>query len=134
MASRKTTTRSKERARSAKRDPAIDDYLAGVSARSRALLQQLRKTIHALVPEVEECISYRLPAFRYRGSVIAGFSATSNGCSYYPFSGTTLETLASDIAGYGRTKSALHFGSDKPLPAALVRKLIKARIAETARE
>jgi uncharacterized protein YdhG (YjbR/CyaY superfamily) len=109
---------------------AIDEYLAGVSPSSRALLQKLRKTIHAIVREVEECISYRMPAFRYRGKIIAGFQATSTGCSYYPFSGTTLATLAHDIEGYSRTKSALHFGPDHPLPASLVRKLLKARIAE----
>ena len=70
------------------RDPAIDEYLTAASASRRAPLRQLRATIHAIVPEVEECISYRIPAFRYQGRVIAGFSATSRGCSYYPFSGT----------------------------------------------
>jgi uncharacterized protein YdhG (YjbR/CyaY superfamily) len=113
-----------------RRDPAIDEYLAGVSPSSRALLQKLRKTIGSIVPEVKECISYSMPAFRYRGRIIAGFQATSKGCSYYPFSGTTLKTLAHDIEGYSKTKSALHFGPDKPLPASLVRKLLKARIAE----
>ncbi|MDP9152552.1 MAG: DUF1801 domain-containing protein [Myxococcota bacterium] len=113
-----------------RRDPAIDEYLAGVTPRSRALLEKLRKTIRSILPEVEECISYRLPAFRYRGRVIAGFSATSTGCSYYPFSGRTLETLADDVEGYRQTKSALHFGPDTPLPASLVRKLLEARMAE----
>jgi uncharacterized protein YdhG (YjbR/CyaY superfamily) len=107
-------------------DPAIDEYLAGVSPSVRNLLQQVRKIVHVLVPEVEECISYRIPAFRYDGRIIAGFSATSTGCSYYPFSGTTL-----DIEGYNKTKSALHF--DEPLPTALVRKLLKARISEGMR-
>jgi len=114
-----------------RRDPAIDEYIAGVNPRSRALLRQLRKTIHAIVPEVEECISYRIPAFRYDGRIIAGFSATSNSCSYYPFSGTTLRTLAADVEDYSQNKSALHF--DKSLPTALVRKLLKARIAEGSR-
>ena len=98
---------------SAKREPAIDEYLAKVSPRSRALLRELRATIHSLVPEVEECISYRLPALRYQGRIIAGFSATSDGCSYYPFSATTLKTLAGDIQGYNQTKGALHFGREK---------------------
>jgi uncharacterized protein YdhG (YjbR/CyaY superfamily) len=111
----------------------IDEYLAAVNPKSRALLRKLRKAIHALVPEAEECISYRIPAFRCEGRVIAGFSATSTGCSYYPFSGTTLKTLAKDIASYSHTKSALHFGPDKPLPDALVRKLLKARMAEGKR-
>lgn len=113
-----------------RREPAIDEYLADVGPTARALLQGLRKTIHAIVPEVEECISYRMPAFRYRGKVIAGFQATSTGCSYYPFSGTTLKTVAKEVADFGQTKSALHFGPDKPLSASLVRKLLKARIAE----
>jgi len=65
--------------------------------------------------------------------VIAGFLATAKGCSYFPFSGTTLSTLSSDVAAYDRTKSALHFDPKRPLPIALVRKLVKARIAETAR-
>ncbi|MES1205731.1 MAG: DUF1801 domain-containing protein [Pseudomonadota bacterium] len=118
---------------SKKRDPAVDEYLAKVSPTSRALLRELRKTIHAVVPKAEECISYRLPAFRLSERIIAGFSATSRGCSYYPFSGTTLETLAGELEGYSHTKSALHFGPEKPLPAALVRKLLKARIAERTR-
>jgi uncharacterized protein YdhG (YjbR/CyaY superfamily) len=113
------------------RDPAIDEYLTGVSPRNRALLRGVRKMIHALVPEVEECISYRMPAFRFKGRIIAGFAATSSGCSYYPFSGTTLAALAAEIEGYDKTKSALHFGPDRPLPVSLVRKLIKARIAES---
>jgi uncharacterized protein YdhG (YjbR/CyaY superfamily) len=113
-----------------KRDPAIDDYLAAASPKNRALLAELRKRIHALVPGAEECISYRLPAFRYQGRIIAGFQATSKGCSYYPFSGTTLRTLAHDVEGYSQTKSALHFSVEKPLSASLVRKLVKARIAE----
>jgi uncharacterized protein YdhG (YjbR/CyaY superfamily) len=113
------------------REPAIDEYLAQASPRSRALLRELRKTIHAIVPEVEECISYRLPAFRHQGKIIAGFSATTGGCSYYPFSGRTLGTLREDVAGYDQTKGALHFSAETPLPASLVRKLLKTRIAES---
>ena len=116
-----------------RRDVAIDEYLANATPGSRALLRSLRKTIRSIVPDVEECISYRMPAFRYRGRIIAGFQATSKGCSYYPFSGTTLTTVADDIVGYSRTKSALHFGPDKPLPARLVRRLLTARMAEGKR-
>lgn len=118
-------------ARPKKGDPAIDAYLASASSASRPALRDLRKTIHSLVPGAEECISYRLPAFRYRGRIIAGFSATSTGCSYYPFSGRTLATLAKDIAGYSHTKSALHFTPEEPLPKSLVRKLLTTRIAES---
>src|ERR1700730_11158236 len=109
--------------------PKIDDYLAKVSTDKRAALEKLRKTIRSIVPGAEECISYGMPAFRLDGRVIAGFQATAKGCSYYPFSGTTLRTLAGDLQGYGKTKSALHFRPDEPLPMTLVRKLIQARIA-----
>jgi uncharacterized protein YdhG (YjbR/CyaY superfamily) len=112
------------------RPTSIDAYLAKVPAAQRKALSQLRATIHACVPGLEECISYSMPAFRHDGRVIAGFQATSKGCSYYPFSGTTLATLASDVSAYSRTKSALHFTADKPLPKTLVKKLLRARIAE----
>src|ERR1700676_38298 len=108
----------------------IDDYLATVRGEKRAALDRLRKTIRSIVPKAEECISYRMPAFRLDGTVVAGFSATAKGCSYFPFSGSTLRTLARDVRGYDQTKSSLHFTPEKPLPATLVRKLIAARIAE----
>ena len=109
----------------------IDEYLRTVPEDRRRALEQLRTEIRTIVPDVQECISYRIPAFRLNGSVIAGFSATAKGCSYYPFSGTTLKTLARHLARYSQTKSAIHFSTEKPLPTALVRKLINARIKES---
>jgi len=115
----------------AKRIPAtIDEYLKRVPAGRRKALEDLRVKILSVVPDAEECISYRMPAFRVDGVVVAGFSATAKGCSYFPFSGSTLKSLARDVSGYDRTKASLHFLVDQPLPAALVRKLIKTRIAE----
>lgn len=111
----------------------IDSYLATVKGKQRHALDQLRNTIRSIVPAADECISYGMPAFRLHGKVIAGFRATAKGCSYYPFSGSTLGALADALESYDRTKSALHFGPDEPLPKALVRKLINARIAEIAR-
>ena len=108
----------------------IDEYLASVTGERRKALERLRKTIRSIVPTAEECISYRIPAFRLDGTVVAGFCARTKGCSYFPFSGRTLATLARDVRGYEQTKSSLHFGPAKPLPAILVRKLLKARIAE----
>jgi len=108
----------------------IDDYLAGVKGERRAALVRLRKDIRAVLPRAEECIRYRMPAFRLDGRVVAGFLATARGCSYFPFSGRTLSTLAADLAGYQRTKGSLHFDPARPLPASLVRKLLRARIAE----
>jgi uncharacterized protein YdhG (YjbR/CyaY superfamily) len=108
----------------------IDTYLATVSADKRVLLESLRQTVRSIVPEAEECISYSMPAFRVKGGVVAGFLATAKGCSYFPFSGSTLATLADDLRDYGQTKSALHFDSKHPLGKTLVRKLLKARLAE----
>ena len=108
----------------------IDAYLGTVSADRRAALEKLRKTILAILPDAEEYISYSMPAFRYAGHVVAGFLATSKGCSYFPFSGTTLATVAADVKTYHQTKSALHFDPTHPLPVALVRKLLKTRISE----
>jgi uncharacterized protein YdhG (YjbR/CyaY superfamily) len=109
----------------------IDEYLKTVPEDRRRALEEVRSTIRSIVPGAEECISYRIPAFRFNGVVIAGFCATSKGCSYFPFSGSTLKTLARDLVRYDQTKSSLHFSTDKPLPTALVRKLLKARIKET---
>jgi uncharacterized protein YdhG (YjbR/CyaY superfamily) len=108
----------------------IDEYLATVKGEKRAALEKLRKTIRAIVPKAEECISYRVPAFRLNGKIVAGFLATAKGCSYFPFSGRTLTTVAEELEGYDRTRGSLHFDPAKPLPATLVRKLIKARMAE----
>ena len=113
-----------------KRAMTIDEYLAAVPAAQRKTLAALRKTIRGIVPKAEECISYGIPAFRLDRRVIAGFAATATGCSYYPFSGATLRALAKELARYRGTKSALHFAADAPLPATLVRKLLKARLAE----
>jgi uncharacterized protein YdhG (YjbR/CyaY superfamily) len=108
----------------------IDEYLAGVEDERRAALEQLRTTIRAILPGAEECISYAIPAFRVDGRVVAGFAATAKGCSYFPFSGSTLRTLAGELHGYGGMKGALHFDPARPLPARLVRKLIRTRLAE----
>jgi uncharacterized protein YdhG (YjbR/CyaY superfamily) len=108
----------------------IDAYLAKVKGPQRVALDQLRKTIRAVVPQAEECISYRIPAFRLDGRIVAGFAATAKGCSYFPFSGSTLRTLADELGDYEQTKSSLHFDPAAPLPRTLVRKLIEARLAE----
>jgi uncharacterized protein YdhG (YjbR/CyaY superfamily) len=109
----------------------IDGYLKGVPEDRRRALKDLRKKIHTVLPEAEECISYRIPAFRVNGVVVAGFCATTKGCSYFPFSGSTLKTLGPLVSRYEQTKSSLHFSPEIPLPLTLVRKLLKTRIAET---
>lgn len=111
----------------------IDEYLERVEPVRRAALQKLRKQILTLVKDAEECISYSMPAFRVPGGqVVAGFLATKPGCSYFPFSGTTLDGMASELTAYSRTKSGLHFDPERGLPNTLLRKLIAARRAEIA--
>lgn len=112
------------------RSDTIDDYLADVEPGRRAALERLRKTIRSILPAAEECISYSMPAFRFRGKVVAGFAATKSGCSYFPFSGTTLGTMAEELKSYSQTKSSLHFDPAKGLPVRVVRRLLRARIAE----
>jgi uncharacterized protein YdhG (YjbR/CyaY superfamily) len=114
----------------ARQPTTIDGYLATVKGEQRTALEALRRTIRRIIPKAEECISYGMPAFRLDGRIVAGFAVRTSGCSYYPFSGTTLRTLAPDLQGYEGTKSAVHFGPEQPLPTVLVRKLLRARIAE----
>jgi uncharacterized protein YdhG (YjbR/CyaY superfamily) len=108
----------------------IDEYLAGVSADQRVALEKLRKTIHAVAPRVEECISYGIPAFRLNGRSLVFFGAWANHCSFYPGSSTTLQDFRDDLKIFQVSKGTIRFSSDNPLPPALVKKLIKARIAE----
>jgi uncharacterized protein YdhG (YjbR/CyaY superfamily) len=108
----------------------IDDYLARLDEPKRTTLQKLRQTILSIVPEAEQGISYGMPAFRLHGKVIAGFAAFKNHLSYLPHSGRVLTELADDVARYTTSKGALQFAIDKPLPKALVRKLIAVRLRE----
>ena len=107
----------------------IDEYLAPLGADQRAALEKLRRTIRAAAPEAEECISYQLAAFRYKGMLVA-FGATASHCAFYLMSSTTLEDYADELEGFDTSKGTIRFPANKPMPAALVRKLVKARIAE----
>lgn len=117
-------------ARTKGKPQSVDDYLEALAPERRIVLTKLRSQILRVFPRAEPCISYSMPAFRVEGKVVAGFLATNKGFSFFPFSGTTLATLASDLAAYDQTKSALHFTA-RGLPQALVRKLLLARLAET---
>jgi uncharacterized protein YdhG (YjbR/CyaY superfamily) len=108
----------------------VDEYLSAVDEPKRATLQALRGTILEIVPEAQEVISYRVPAFRVQGKIVAGFAAFKDHLSYLPFSGSVLEQLGDDLGGYTMTKSALHFPVDHPLPTSLVRKLIAVRLEQ----
>jgi len=105
----------------------IDEYLAGLDQPKRATLERLRATILEIVPDAEECISYGTPAFKLEGKVVAGFAAFKNHLSYLPHSGSVFPELADDLERYSMSKGALHFPIDRPLPKALVKKLIAVR-------
>lgn len=110
----------------------IDEYLAALSGDKRAALQKLRSTIRAAAPGVEECISYQLAAFRLDGRMLVALGATPKHCAFYLMSSSTAEAHKDDLKGYDTSKGTIRFQADGPLPAALVRKLVKARIAENA--
>jgi uncharacterized protein YdhG (YjbR/CyaY superfamily) len=108
----------------------IDDYLAGAKADQRSALEKLRKTIRAVAPKAEECISYGIAAFRLNGRLLVGFGALADHCSFYPMSSATVKAFQNHLKGFGTSKGAIRFSPNKPLPTALVKKLVKARIAE----
>jgi uncharacterized protein YdhG (YjbR/CyaY superfamily) len=109
----------------------IDEYLATVSADKRAALQKLRRAIQAAAPDAEECISYQIPAFRLEGRMLVAFGAAAKHCAFYP-GAYPLEALEGALEAYDTSKGTIRFPADRPLPVALVRKLVRARIAERA--
>jgi 3-methyladenine DNA glycosylase AlkD/uncharacterized protein YdhG (YjbR/CyaY superfamily) len=108
-----------------------DAYLAKLSPDKRATLAKVRAAIRAAAPAATECISYGMPAF-ILGKPIAGYSASARHCSYFPMSGAITTALAADLKGYATSKGGIRFPMGKPPPAALIRKLVKARLAEIA--
>src|SRR4026208_729375 len=109
-----------------------DDYLAAVTEDKRGALQKLREAIKMAVPRAEECISYQLPAFRLNGKFLVAFGAAAKHCAFYP-GAYAIETHRNELEGYGTSKGTIRFQADEPLSAALVRKLVKARIADRDR-
>src|SRR5580692_2353726 len=104
----------------------IDEYLAALSDDKRAALERLRKIIRAAVPKAEECISYQLPAFRLDGKCFVWFGAAANHCAIYGVLGDHKD----ELKDYDTSKGTIRFQADKAMPAALVRKLLKSRIAK----
>ena len=108
----------------------VDEYLQRLGEPKRSTLEALRRTILEVVPEAEQGISYRVPAFRVHGKPVAGFAAFQNHLSYLPFSGSVLRQLADELEGYEMTQGSLHFPVERPLPKSLVKKLIAVRLEE----
>ena len=109
----------------------IDDYLASVSDdKQRAALEKIRQTIKAAAPTAEECINYGLAAFRLNGKNLVAFGASAKHCSFHPMDGHTVEAFQDELKDYDTSKGTIRFTADKPLPATLVKKLVKARLVE----
>ena len=111
----------------------VDEYLAGVPEPARSTLNKMRAAIRSTVPpEATETISYGMPAFKHKG-VLVWFAAFSNHCSLFP-TASVIEAFKSELKGFSTSKGTIHFSTDKPLPAALVKKLVKARVAQNERK
>ena len=110
----------------------IDEYLAALPADKRAALEKLRKAIRHAAPKAVETISYGMPAFKLNNRALVYFGAAAKHCSFYPGSATLLELMSDELKAYGTSKGTIRFQPDKPLPATLVKKIVKARIAENA--
>ena len=95
----------------------------------RAALERLREAIRAAAPEAEECISYNIPGFRLKGRLMVSYAAASQPCSLFP-GAYPIERYRKELAGYSIGKGTIRFQPGRPLPLGLVRKLVRARIAE----
>jgi uncharacterized protein YdhG (YjbR/CyaY superfamily) len=115
----------------AARPQTIDEYLAPLSKEQRAALEKLRKDIKSAAPRAEECISYQIPTFRLGGRMLVSFAAWANHCALYAGAAPLL-VHKEELKAYDTSKGTIRFPADSPLPATLVRKLVKTQIAEKA--
>jgi uncharacterized protein YdhG (YjbR/CyaY superfamily) len=107
----------------------VDEYLARVPEPARSTLNKIRAAIRsAAPPEATETISYRMPAFRYNG-VLVWFAAFSNHCSFFP-TASVIKAFQHELKGFVTSKGTIHFPTDRPLPATLVKKMVKLRVAQ----
>ena len=107
----------------------IDEYLGRLTSDRRDALEKLRRAVKAAAPRAEECISYQIPAFRLDGKVLVWFHAATNHCSFFP-GAAPIALYRDELEEYETRKGTVQFSPEKPLPATLVRKLVRARIAE----
>jgi uncharacterized protein YdhG (YjbR/CyaY superfamily) len=112
----------------------IETYLARLDEPKQSTLRQVRQTILEIIPDAEECIAYSHPAFRIRGTVVAGFGAFKNHLSYLPHSGSVFPELQDELASFVASKGALQFPIDAPLSRSLVEQLVNVRMMQAFSE
>ena len=110
----------------------FEDYLAALPEGSRAALEKLRTTIKTAAPEATETFSYQMPAFKDHGRILVYYAAFKDHYSLYPASNAVMEVLGEELKPYFSGKGTIRFDADKPLPVALVKKIVKARLEENA--
>jgi uncharacterized protein YdhG (YjbR/CyaY superfamily) len=110
----------------------VEDYLAALPEDRRAALELLRTTIRAAAPEATETISYQMPTFKLHGRVLVYYAAFKDHCSLFPASEGVMKALGDELEPYFSGKGTLRFTPDKPIPVALVKKIVKARIEENS--
>ncbi|MDX6385517.1 MAG: hypothetical protein QOK48_3090 [Blastocatellia bacterium] len=108
----------------------VDKYLASVPEKKRATLEKLRRTIRTVVPEAEEIIWYQIPTFKFQGKPLVSFAAFKNHCSLFPMSMAIIRAHQDELKGYLTSKGTVRFTSENPLPATLVKKIVRARVKE----
>jgi uncharacterized protein YdhG (YjbR/CyaY superfamily) len=108
----------------------IEIYFASVPEEARAVIETLRKTVRAAVPKAVEVIWYQIPTFKLDERPLVGIAAFKNHCSLFPMSYAVLDAYKDELKPYHASKGTLHFPLDKPLPTALVKKVVQARIQE----
>src|SRR2546427_11928338 len=108
----------------------VEECLPALPEESRAALEKLRKTIRAAAPDATEAISYQMPAFKDHGRFLVSYAAFKDHCSLFPASYAVMEALGPELKPYFAGKGTLRFTVDKPIPSALVERIVKARIEE----
>ena len=107
----------------------VESYLAACPEPHRTTLEKVRATIRSVAPkEATEEISYGIPTFKYKGGLVA-YAAFKQHCSFFPMSGRLVEDFADELKAYKTSKGTIQFPVDKPLSPALVKKLVKAKLA-----
>jgi len=110
----------------------VEEYLAALPDTARAALEKLRKTIKTAAPEASEAISYHMPAFKDHGRILVYYAAFKDHYSLFPASVAVIEALGDEVKPYATGKGTLRFALDEPLPSALVKKIVRARLKENA--